>query len=53
MVPRFLPESRVGGDHGVLLVNRQSEMEAVVDRMAEVDSQPLRGGRIGASTAVW
>jgi hypothetical protein len=37
-------EAPVGGDDGILLMNREGEVEAVVSRMTKVDRQTRSGG---------
>ena len=41
-------EPRIGGDDRILLLNRKRKIEAVVDRMVEINRQP--GGRRGELT---
>ena len=40
VIPDFVVESRIGGDYRVLFLNRKREIEAVIDRMVEIDSKP-------------
>ena len=46
MISHLLVEPRIGRDHGILLVNGKSRTEAVACRMAKVDGQPRRGGKL-------